>query len=263
MKTILSNPVIKRQEAGEKALEFEPRSIHQPRNQTAVELVKFNGAGGDSRFRIDPVVSEHSGVAAIEYESIEEKVEKGTLERLRSVQEKAYAEGHKIGRDEGYEAAYQELKVDILKRLESFDSAQRELAQLKVKLVEYNESHFIGLIYQICKRLTLRELASDRQIVVDLIHQAVLSAQEEEDVVVRLSEADFQAIRDLTGRFGKELEVLNTVKFESSPEIAQGGCRVETNFGEVDARTETRLARLWDALVEKRPVVTGKTSDES
>jgi flagellar assembly protein FliH len=45
------------------------------------------------------------------------------------------------------------------------------------------------------------------------------------------------------------------MKFEPNEEVVDGGCIVETNYGEVDARIEQRVAQLWSVVSEIIPKV--------
>jgi flagellar biosynthesis/type III secretory pathway protein FliH len=38
------------------------------------------------------------------------------------------------------------------------------------------------------------------------------------------------------------------MKFQVSPQVTRGGCMIQTNFGIVDARRETKLAALKQSL---------------
>ena len=69
--------------------------------------------------------------------------------------------------------------------------------------------------------------------------------------------ADFTFIEGLKEKLDKEFDNVKRLKFEASEDVSNGGCVVETNFGDVNATLEQRLERLWGQLNDKLP----KTSD--
>ncbi|RYZ63978.1 MAG: flagellar assembly protein, partial [Proteobacteria bacterium] len=62
-------------------------------------------------------------------------------------------------------------------------------------------------------------------------------------------------IEELKKQTGRNFEFLKKVKIEASPEVTNGGCIVQTNYGEVDARVEQRIDSLWAAFQENMPKV--------
>ncbi|MNT47004.1 flagellar assembly protein H [compost metagenome] len=77
---------------------------------------------------------------------------------------------------------------------------------------------------------------------------------------MRVSQAQFEFLEELKKETGRELEFVKKIAFEPSSEITEGGCIVETNYGEVDARTEQRIEQLWTALSENMPKVKNKVA---
>jgi flagellar assembly protein FliH len=59
---------------------------------------------------------------------------------------------------------------------------------------------------------------------------------------------------------GREFEFLKAVKFEGDEAVTEGGCILETNYGEIDSRVEQRVEKLWEALVEAIPKVKDKVA---
>ena len=45
-------------------------------------------------------------------------------------------------------------------------------------------------------------------------------------------------------------EFLKKIRLEGVEGISEGGCIVETNYGQIDARFEQRVEKLWEAVSE-------------
>ena len=90
-----------------------------------------------------------------------------------------------------------------------------------------------------------------------------MSAQSDEKVTVRVSIADLKFIESVRDRLGKEFEVLKRVQLESSDEISNGGCVVETNYGDVNATLEQRFQSMWNSISEKLPKINDVIASEA
>jgi flagellar assembly protein FliH len=115
-------------------------------------------------------------------------------------------------------------------------------------------------MFQMASRLAKTELVNNNEAIVQVLRDAVGLAQDEENVTVRVSPTQFEFLETLKKETGREFEFIKKMKFEPDQEIADGGCIVETNYGEVDARIEQRMQQLWSVLSENMPKVKDKVA---
>lgn len=260
----MSNSILSKEEAERLAVDYTPRKFPATVSKTASAFVAFQAANaGDpsvSGFRLDKIVSQQTGVAELERLSIEEKVEREALSRLKDLQENAYQQAYQLGIEEGREKAYLEAQEHIKQSLSSLHALFSSVENLKSELVTFNETHIVRLCYYMARRLAMGEIAENRELVLNVVAQAIQSAQSEEEMTVRVSPADFQFIEQMKEKLPKEFEALKRAKLEASDEIHDGGCVVETNYGTVDATVEQRMDKLWDAIAGKLPKVKNETS---
>lgn len=251
--------VFSREEAERLAVAYSPRKFPTVVTPAAKDFVAFQSdqaeAGTDPVFRIDKIVAEQTGVAELERASIEERVEREAIGRLKELQESAYQQAYQLGLDEGREKAFVEQRDLMAEKIQHLDSVIGSIETLKKDLVSFNESHLVKLVYSMARRLLMSEIEQKREIVLEVIKQAIESAQSDENVTVRVSATDYAFIEEIKERLGKGFEAVKAAKFEPSDEIADGGCVIETNYGDVDATVEQRLETLWSTLVGKLPKV--------
>jgi flagellar assembly protein FliH len=84
-----------------------------------------------------------------------------------------------------------------------------------------------------------------------LVAEAAAQAFNSERLVVRLHPGDLAALRD-AGALEPVLPSGALVSWAGDQGIALGGCIVETDSGELDARLETQMARLRATLLAAR-----------
>lgn len=189
-------PVISRAEAEKIVFDYHPKEFPMVFSKPAKEFVdKHSHVASD--FIISELVSEQSGIAEMNRRGIEARVEEQALERLKEVEEKAYEEAHKIGLIEGEEKAFAEHNTELLERIHRLDDLFQRVQELKRELVEVNEVHIIKLIYQIAKRIALKEIKEDPDAIIPVIRKVVDEAQTDETVVIHVSEIDLEIIEKI------------------------------------------------------------------
>jgi flagellar assembly protein FliH len=255
----VAKSVLPKDDAQKIAVAYSPRKFPQAVTPAASGFVAFQAsqeaAGFESSFQIDHLVAQQTGIADIERASIEERVEKEALVRLKELQEQAYKQAYALGLEEGREKAYQETSEILSQRLASLESLIQSVENLKPELVSFNEAHIVRLAYVMAKKIAMDEISERPDLILNVIRQAIQGAQSDEAVRVRLSQADFDFVEKMREKLGKDFDVLKRAKFEASESVTPGGCIVETNYGDVDATVEQRVDKLWESLASKRPKV--------
>jgi flagellar assembly protein FliH len=246
--------VLGKDDAEKIAVAYSPRRFPASVSTAAHGFVAFN-AGSGSSFRIDRLVAEQTGVAELERLSIEEKVEREALLRLKDLQEQAYQQAYQLGLDEGREKAFFDQQGELNEKLSHLEELLTSIDRLKGDLVAINETQIVRLIFYMAKRLVLQEIEVKPELILEVVRQAVLSAQSDENVTVRVSPSDFAFIEGIKEKLGKEFDAVKRAKLDSSDDIMPGGCVVETNYGDVDATIDQRLDKLWSSISEKLPKV--------
>lgn len=260
----LSKAVMSKSEADRVAVTFSPRKFAHVVSKTAHEFVAFNtqkahaNGTGQTSFRIDRIVAEQTGVAELERLSLEEKVEREALLRMKEFQEQAFQQAYQLGLEEGRERAFVESSAELKEQLQHLQELVSSVESIKTDLVACNETQIVRLVFYLAKRLVFQEIAVKPEIILEVVSQALRSAQSDEKVTIRISARDFQFIESVRDTLGKEYEALKRARFESSDEIASGGCMVETNYGDVNATLEQRLDRIWTSIAEKLPKIQNK-----
>jgi flagellar assembly protein FliH len=262
----MAKSVLTEEEAQKIAVSYSPRKFPQTISAAASGFVSYQSAkdseGFQSSFQIDRLVAQQTGIAEIERASIEERVEKEALGRLKQIQEEAYKQAYLLGLEEGREKAYQETSDMISSRLVSLESLVASVENLKPDLISFNESHIVRLAYTMAKKIAMDEIVEKPELILNVVNQAIQGAQSDESVTVRVSQQDLDFIDQMREKLGKKFESLKKAKFEASDTVSTGGCVVETNYGDVDATVEQRVNKLWDSLEGKLPKVSDTLRSE-
>lgn len=248
--------VLSKEVAQAAVLEYVPVQFNLGTPEQALNYLSEKQRGSD--FRMADAILVSTGVEQIEKESEEVRVEQAALAKLQEVQEAAYKEAYELGRDEGKKEAFDRMSSEIAQRLEDFDKLLSTISNLKSELVTFNEAHLVNLVFQMAAKIAKKEVTTSAESVVNVLRDAVTLSQDEENVVVRVAAEQLEFLEQMKAQAGREYEFMKKLKLEASPEVNVGGCIVQTNYGEVDARIEQRVEQLAAALLENLPKVKDK-----
>jgi flagellar assembly protein FliH len=127
------------------------------------------------------------------------------------------------------------------------------MENLKSQLLVDHERELIQLVFQIAKKIALRDLEGNHEAIRETLVNVVAETKANERIVVRLSVEDMQFLETLQEKSGQHIESLERVKFVPESKIKSGGCVIETEFGSVDATVEERVERIWQTLASRMP----------
>lgn len=248
-----SKAILKKDDAQKSVLEFVPVRFDLGTPEQALNYLAEKGKGSD--FRMNDAVRIQTGIDNVEQNSEEEKVEEAALEKLKEIQESAYSEAYRLGLEEGRKEAFEKVSREISAQMENFDTLLDGIKDIKKEMLSFNEAHFLKLAFQMASRLAKQELSGNDEAMIQILRDAVSLSQDEENVTVHVSQSQFAFLEELKKETSREFEFVKRIRFEPNSDISDGGCIVETNYGEVDSRLEQRVEQLWTVLSENIPKV--------
>jgi flagellar biosynthesis/type III secretory pathway protein FliH len=92
------------------------------------------------------------------------------------------------------------------------------------------------------------ELCANPERVVDVVRGAIRRATDRERIVARVHPDDLDLVREGAEDILRRMGGISRLDVLEDPRIARGGCLLETPAGDVDARLESQLARVLEAL---------------
>jgi flagellar assembly protein FliH len=242
--------------------EYSPPSFSSNKAQTYKEAKKDFGVVSkfdadrptkerkDHRFQLNADVSRLLNVTAEEQKVIQEQVN----EQVEALAEAARVEAAARGYAEGLEAGKKEAFQAMQKDSDIITAELREVVQnfegLRNQMFETNEKMLVTMMFRVCRMVLLKELDQDREGVLKrLLRNLVARTGTRENIQIYINPKDLQYLEQLRGDLTAEFGTLKNLSIESSDEVQLGGCRLETDNSDIDARIETQLSRLEEALV--------------
>jgi flagellar biosynthesis/type III secretory pathway protein FliH len=203
----------------------------------------------DRKFSINPLLRDPLAVEDEERRAIDERVEARIAAVIQETKDKARQDGYEEGLQKGYAAALANFQRENTERVESFQRLIGEMEQAKAEIFRANERFLIELVFQVARQVALRELKTDRDYVLRLCRGVIERLGVRENIRVRLHPDDMLSVPLLQEGLDKALGGLKNLQVEPSAQVELGGCLVESEWNAIDARIETQLRGLHDALV--------------
>ena len=128
-----------------------------------------------------------------------------------------------------------------------FKNIQDDLGGQVPRMLQSLEKHVINLAADIAMKI-VAGTPVDKLMVETVVKDALAKAEKDTDVVVLLNEADLELLSQADSELLQRTHGSSEVVFKASPEVSRGGCLLETRYGRVDARIETKADVLKKAV---------------
>jgi len=163
---------------------------------------------------------------------------------LREREEQAYARGlvdgeHRLG---------EQLLQQRNELLELHNGVLHALRQAVAQVRRDAETSLIEIALMAAQKI-VAEVPISRELVEANIRSALAQGEEATEFFIHLHPEDLALLQRHTSDLLSTSPRQAKMHFLAAPEIARGGCLVRTQFGIVDARRESRLERVQQALV--------------
>lgn len=157
---------------------------------------------------------------------------RGLLESARAEAVRIREEAREEGRRQGLEECVRELARARGEYRRLQDEAERDL---------------VDLALEVARRLVGQVVAQDREVVVSMVREALRGARGRRSIVVRVSPEDGPVVEAHRHELARAVEGV-PVYLEVDESLGSGDTVIETESGRIDARLETQLAVLREAL---------------
>lgn len=160
---------------------------------------------------------------------------------LAALERDAFAKGFAQGERAGLEAAATRGDAMLRRLTQTLD----EMTGLRAQMIRDTEQQMVSLALAVARRIIQREISLDRDLLIAIARVALDRLGESAKVSVRLNPDDYAA----TGS-ARSAEWNGTqVSVAADPRVPRGGCRVESDFGAIDAGVDAQIEELAHALL--------------
>ncbi len=156
------------------------------------------------------------------------------------------------GRRDGEKALSEQLVRQRGELIELQSGVLRSLQQAVPSVTRECEEAMVALALEIAGKL-VGDLPVSSEMVEASVREALDSVEQTSNLTVMLNPMDFELLQKANAPLLLSDVEGERLKFQTSPQVSRGGCLVQTNFGVLDARRETKLQALKQSLLPACP----------
>ncbi len=213
--------------------------VDQQGVESSVQAIAFNL--NDIHENANSIVGEVRSQAA--------KIVEEAKDQAAQLRKNAQQEGRQAALKTVQAAAQTELNNKLSSLLPALQQAIDAVAEERERWRSHWEANVIDLAMGIAKRVLRREVAAAPDIALDLVREALELASGNTCIQIRLHPQDHQSLGEVAASLANQFSNVSTAEVMADESISPGGCVINTEYGEIDQRFESQLARIRDELV--------------
>jgi flagellar assembly protein FliH len=171
---------------------------------------------------------------------------------VQDAEQQAYCRGFGDGERKGHELGEQAGLESAMKKLESLLTGCHkllgELGDLHRQACRDVEADLVQLALAVARKIVGGEVSLGPDAVTRIIRQALARVEHAGRITIKLNPADLALLADTKPQSLSGLPEAGRAAFEADEGIARGGCLVEADGGEVDARIERQFQVVEEAF---------------
>jgi len=170
-------------------------------------------------------------------------------------------EARETGRKEGKEEGYAEGKAEVDRLIERTQVVLERAQDKRGEILSDTEKEIISLVLMISRKVIKVLSENQRDIIISNVIEALRKVKAKGNVIIRVNLADLQLATEHKQDFINLMEGAKSVQVVEDSSVDKGGCIIETDFGEIDARIASQLAELENRILEISPIQPGRNDN--
>ncbi|MDR2718471.1 MAG: flagellar assembly protein FliH [Treponema sp.] len=225
----------------------EATAIVEAANQAAAEEKERSCAEADA---LKTAAQEEAEKITAEARRQAEELAVETRKTLDDERNTAVSEGKEAGRLEGYAEGRAEVERLIQRTQVVLERAQDKRGEILTE----TEQEIINLVLRITRKVVKVISESQREVIISNVVQALRKVRDRGNIIIHVNLADLKLATEHTKDFIRMLEGAKSIQVVEDSSVDAGGCIIETDFGEIDARISSQLTELESKITEISPI---------
>jgi flagellar assembly protein FliH len=161
---------------------------------------------------------------------------------------------HKEGFDQGREEGYKEGKNEVERLVDRLHIILDRAMDKRGEILEQTEAQVVELVLLIARKVVKTISENQKNVVLSNVAQALRKLKTRSDVIIRVNLADLQLTTEHAKDFIESAENAKKLSIVEDMGVDRGGCIIETDFGEIDARIQSQLHELEEKILDISPI---------
>jgi flagellar assembly protein FliH len=161
---------------------------------------------------------------------------------------KGFADGLEKGMIDAENAWHRMGEKKIEPLLLNLQEVLLQLNHIRKETYQEIEKEVVELALAIARQVICREITFNRDIVVCVAREALAKVEDPGRIKIKMSPSDLKFIKETRSQLSDLIQNVDNVTFEAEENIQSGGCIIETDLGEIDARIERQLQAVEESF---------------
>jgi len=157
-------------------------------------------------------------------------------------------EGFRQGYDNGKAEAEAELREQYNEMLQEASQILNQAYVLKQQIIQEAEPFLIQMSCAIAEKIIARQLSVEPEWIIELIESVLARRREKGIITLCVAPAHFSYIQDAREELLLHIDSQAELQIIPDPSVHDHGCVVRSSFGSIDARIDTQLKEIKNAL---------------
>jgi flagellar assembly protein FliH len=158
------------------------------------------------------------------------------------------------GRLAGREAGFTEGKAEVERLVQRTQTVLERAQDKRVEILTETEQQIIDLVLLISRKVIKIISENQRNVVISNVVQALRKVKGRGNIIIKVNMIDVKLTTEHTKEFIQLVEGVKSLQIVEDSTVDPGGCVIETDFGEIDARISSQLAELESKILEITPI---------
>ena len=180
------------------------------------------------------------------------ETEESVNTRVSNIEKDANEKGHREGHEEGFEIGKQEAE----RLVDRLHIVLTKAIDKRNEIIENSETQLINLVLLIAKKVIKVISENQKNVVINNVIQALRKLKSRGNVVIRVNLSDLELTTEHTKDFLSMVENVKSISILEDSSVDKGGCIIETDFGQIDARISSQINEIEEKILELIPIKT-------
>ena len=177
-------------------------------------------------------------------------IERDSLAAFENERKEAEERGRIAGREVGFTEGKEEVSRLVQRTQVILERAQDKRAEILAE----TEQQIIDLVLLISRKVIKIISENQRNVVVSNVVQALRKVKGRGNIIIKVNILDVKLTTEHKKEFIDMVEGAKSVRIVEDTTVDPGGCVIETDFGEIDARISSQLSELEQKILEISPI---------
>jgi flagellar assembly protein FliH len=187
-----------------------------------------------------------------EAEAAAQEMRTGAIAEIEAERERAFREGYEAGGDQARIDVEAQLAASWEQRIEALQADVSNVVTAieaqRATLWRQTEKDIISFSIEMARKIIKAEIQENPKVIGEVIKHALRRVVNKEHIRIRISPQDLDDVRAQREDLILVLDGASNVDIVDDRRIDKGGCVIETPAGNIDAKIDTQMDRLVEAL---------------